>query len=153
MMKKSQANPEYVLTVREAILQAFTERLRSVSDTGLKVFRSRRAALGRQELPAAIIEPVGDSGSNDGTLYQSWDMKINVRYFTRGDAPDVASEALIAQAHAAIMAGSNLGGLALSVEASEVSYTLEASEGIACETVVEYTVQYRTGYENWSMRI
>lgn len=152
-MKKSQAHPEYVLTVREALLQAFTQRLRGLENTGLKVFRSRRAALGRQELPAAIVEPVSDIGANDGTLYQTWELSVNVRFFTRGDAPDVASEALIAQAHAAIMAGVPLDGLAISVVANEVSYTLEASEGIACETVVNYTVQYRTHYENWSARI
>lgn len=153
-MKKSQANPKYILTVREAILQTVVERVRGLSNTGLKVFRSRRAALGRLELPAVVIEPVSDSGDNsDTTIYQDWQLLVSVRLFTRGDAPDVASEALAAQIHSVLMADGQLGGLALSITATNVTYTLEFSEGTACETTVEYQINYRTAYDNWQQRI
>lgn len=153
-MKKFQANPKYILTVREAILQTVVERVRGLSNTGLKVFRSRRAALGRLELPAVVIEPVSDNGDNsDTTIYQDWQLLVSVRLFTRGDAPDVASEALAAQIHSVLMADGQLGGLALFITATNVTYTLEFSEGTACETQMEYQINYRTPYDNWQQRI
>jgi hypothetical protein len=154
MIKKSQANPKYILSVRESILQAVVERVRGLSNTGLKVFRSRRAALGRLELPAVIIEPVSDSGEGDNTtIYQDWQLLVSVRLFTRGDAPDVASEALAAQIHSALMADGQLGGLALSITGTNVTYALEFSEGTACETQLEYQINYRTPYDNWQQRM
>ena len=153
-MKKTQANPDYILSIRETILQEVVNRVRGLSDTGLKVFRSRRAALGRLELPAVIVEPISDSGDNDNTtIYQDWQMIVSVRLFTRGDAPDIASESMITQIHAALMADGTLGDRAVSITATGVTYSLEQSEGVACETTVEYQINYRTAYDNWQQRI
>lgn len=147
--------PAIVLSQRERILAAFETRLREMQDTGLNVFRSRRAALGRKELPAALVEPVSDRGSADdnGTMHQEWQLTINVRFFTRGDAPDAAAEALLAQAHGAIMRGGNLDGLALSLLADEVSFSFEQSEGTACESLISYRVLYRTPFDDWTIQI
>jgi hypothetical protein len=86
------------VSTRESVLAAIAARLATLA--GGRVYRSRQAQL--PALPAIVIEPLSEEGTEEVLGRMSHTLRVAVRVFGRGDAPETAIDAVLADAWAAV---------------------------------------------------
>jgi hypothetical protein len=132
-------------TKREQILQAIATQLASTSGVDGRVYRSRVAATERAQSPSIIIEPITDSPTQNTSLPKlDWSMRVRITVVTRGDIPDQIADPVIESMHSKIIADLTLGGLAIDVQPSEVTFNMFDADQPAGVIFNDYIVQYRT---------
>jgi len=132
-------------TKREQILQAIATQLASTSGVDGRVYRSRVTATERAQSPSIIIEPITDTPTQNTSLPKlDWSMRVRITVVTRGDIPDQIADPVIESMHSKIIADLTLGGLAIDVQPSEVTFNMLDADQPAGVIFNDYIVQYRT---------
>lgn len=99
-------------TQRENILAYVKTQLDGITAVGGRVYRSRVAALRREESPSIVIEPVNDVAQQTMVGYLTWALQFRVAVIVRGDVPDQQADPIVEELYGLLMADRNMGGLA-----------------------------------------
>ena len=138
-------------TARDAILTGFFTGLSEIA--GLSAFRSRDAALLRNELPAVVVEPEEESVEFPARGISIRHLTVVITLLLRGEPPDQVGDPLIQQIHAIVMADPTQSGLVGRTVERGTKWTFETGDvtGLACE--IRYDVTYATPAGDLSVRI
>lgn len=136
------------MTARESLLAYLTTLMAAVP--GVKVYRSREAALARNESPAVVLQP-----DEEQVTAQVRGMDLVVREFTvsitviaraSGTEPvaDKVADPLLQALHAAIMVDTTLGGRCAIITEHSTTWDFEVADGTAVAAEARYAIRYQT---------
>ena len=135
---------------REDILDAIKTALAGTTGVSTRIYRSRTIPLAqRSELPALLISWTNDSVEQNTALPTlDWALNVVVTVLSSGDVPDEQADATIVSMHSKMMADLTLGGEAIDVQPSDVSF--EAIDGDSPIGAINcsYLVRYRTDVDS-----
>ena len=135
---------------REDILDAIKTALAGTTGVSTRIYRSRTIPLAqRSELPALLISWTNDSVEQNTALPTlDWSLNVVVTVLSSGDVPDEQADATIVSMHSKMMADLTLGGEAIDVQPSDVSF--EAIDGDSPIGAINcsYIVRYRTDVDS-----
>ena len=129
---------------REQILAYVATQLGGVTGVGGRVYRSRQAAIRKEESPSIIIEPINDQAVQTVVGALTWSLQFRVAVVAHGDIPDQIADPVVSELYGLLMDDRNMGGSALDLLPRGTYFSMmdgDQSIGII-ETVFEVT--YRT---------
>ena len=131
---------------REDILDAIKTALAGTVGVSTRIYRSRTIPLAqRSQLPALIIEWSNDDAEQNTSLPTlDWSLSVTVTVLSSGDVPDEQADATIVSAHAKMTADLTLGGEAIDVQPSSVSFEAIDGDSPIGVTTMGFLVRYRT---------
>lgn len=139
------------MTKRESILQAIKSRLTSVTGVlDANIYRSRVEPLSRGKSPAIVVEPLSDSADPSMTGVMFWTLQVRLSVIVRGDPPDQVADPILESIHSKIAADLSLGGLAMDIQPSNVTFELIEGDQPVGIISLDYRVQYRTSADSLS---
>ena len=139
-------------TKRESILTAILTALIGTTGVSTRIYRSRVEPLARGELPAIVVEPVGESAEQNTSLPTlDWTMTVRISVIVRGDVPDQVADPIVQDMHSKVMADPTLGGHAYDVQPASVSFDLVDADQPSGVISCEYAVRYRTRVADLSL--
>jgi hypothetical protein len=131
------------MSKRDDILAAVAAKLVTASVASGRIYRSRREQLGT--LPAVIVEPDSETAEELVLGVTDAELRVAVRIFAEGDAPDSAADATLAAAHAALMADLSLGLADVQLSPRrEIDWQFENFDH--AQVTARYLIQYRTAF-------
>lgn len=132
-------------TVRENIIDDIISSLAGTTNVSTRIYRSRVVPLTRGETPALVVEMVSDTPEQNTSLPKlDWTLTVRVVVITRGDKPDEIADPIIESLHPKLMADLTLGGYAIDVQPSTVSFEMMDADQPAGLVSCEYLIRYRT---------
>jgi len=139
-------------TRRESILTAIRTALTDTVQVSTRIYRSRVEPLARGELPAIVVEPVGDSAEQNTSLPTlDWTLTVRISVIVRGNIPDQLADPIVESLHAKVMADLTLGGYAYDVQPVSVSFDLVEADQPSGVISCDYAVRYRTRVADLSL--
>ena len=130
---------------REAILAAIRTALTGTVGVSTRIYRSRVEPMARAESPAIIVEPVSDTAEQNTSLPTlDWTLRVRVVVIVRGNTPDQLADPTIESLHSKLMADLTLGGLAIDIQPTQVTFNLLEADQPAGVIFCEFDVRYRT---------
>lgn len=139
-------------TRRESILTAIRTALTGTTGVSTRIYRSRVEPLVRGELPAIVVEPIGDSAEQNTSLPTlDWTLTVRIMVIVRGDIPDQLADPIVQDMHAKVMADLTLGGYAYDVQPVSVSFDLAEADQPSGVISCDYAVRYRTRVADLSL--
>ena len=131
---------------REDILDAIKTALANTTGVGTRIYRSRTLPLAqRSQLPSLIIEWSNDAAEQNTSLPTlDWSLSVTVTVLSSGDVPDEQADATVVSAHSKLMADLTLGGEAIDVQPTNVTFEAIDGDSPIGVTGMGYTVRYRT---------
>lgn len=130
-------------SVRERILREVVARL-SVAVAPVSVLRLPTTPVSRQDSPALLLFVEGDSITAQANALVDRTLILRLTVVARGDnAFDQADVAMVAT-HAALMADTNLGGIAIAVREIDGEWDTEDADAGAVALPARYEIRYRT---------
>ena len=136
------------ISIREQILKAVTGLLLPVAAAeGALLLRSPTTGVPREQSPALLVFPESDAitqRSNDRVERQLVVRLVALARETSGEAPEAIADRLLAAAHAALFANTNLGGLCLGIKELDCEWDLEDADATAALIPARYQITYRT---------
>lgn len=135
-------------SIRERILLAIVSLLTPVArEGGASVHRSPTVAIAREQCPALVVCPESETITERANDRVTRELTIQMTALARAvppDVPETQADALLAAAHAALMADANLGGLALGIQELECEWDVEDADAVAAAIPARYRITYRT---------
>jgi hypothetical protein len=135
-------------TRREQILAYMTTALAGTVQVGSRIYRSRVDAFSRSEAPAIIIEPARDQAATYSTCKLDWSLDVDVVVYVRGAITDQLADPITLDLNSKLMADRSLGGLAVDIVPTSVSYQRDKADLSSLWQVCTYQVRYRTSADN-----
>ena len=136
-------------TKRERVLAAIRTALTGTTGVSTRIYRTRVEPISRAESPAIVIEPISDSASQNTALPTlDWSMIVRITVIVRGTTPDQVADPIIESLHSKVMADLTLGGYAIDVQPTNVTFVFTEADGAAGEIQCDYRVLYRTSVTN-----
>ena len=110
-----------------------------------RIYRSRVEPMARAESPAIIVEPVSDTAEQNTSLPTlDWTLRVRVVVIVRGNTPDQLADPTSESLHSKLMADLTLGGLAIDIQPTQVTFNLLEADQPAGVIFCEFDVRYRT---------
>jgi hypothetical protein len=135
-------------SIREQILLALMAAVRPAADAlGATVHRSPTVAIAREQCPALVVFPEGEAITERANDRVTRELTVRLVALARAVpplAPETEADRLLTAAHAALMADTNLGGLALGIRELECEWEVEDADAVAAAIPARYGVTYRT---------
>jgi hypothetical protein len=135
---------------REALLQALGSTLTSVAaQHGARYLRSPTEPLEAMAKAALILLPEQNSVTQRSNQAVTQTLTVRILACTRqagsaGEAPWIAADAMLADAHLALRAAAGWGGLALAVDEVDCDWDIAASGSVSAVLPARYALHYRT---------
>jgi hypothetical protein len=130
-------------SIREQILSTIATRLASTAGVGGRVFRSRKEAVARGEMPAIIVQPIKDEAEAIGGICRTnRTLTVKIAILVHDDIPDQEADPIAVDLHPRLVAPGDvtLGGLAIDIQPMEDDFQFAATDGVV---VMTYKVWYR----------
>ena len=135
-------------SLREQILQALMTQLQPVaSANGAQCLRSPTTGVTREAAPALLLFPESESISerpNDRVERQLVIRLVALARASPSEAAETIADRLLVEAHRALFADSNLGGLCLSLKELDGDWDVEDADVTAAALPARYQITYRT---------
>jgi len=135
-------------SIREQILLAVMAAVRPAAQAlGAGVHRSPTVALGREQCPALVVFPEGETLTERANDRVARELTLRVVALARAvppTFPETEADRLLTAAHAALMADPNLGGLCLGIREQECEWEVEDADAVAAAIPARYAITYRT---------
>ncbi len=129
----------------EQILAALASAVSGTTNVGTRIWRSRVEAMGRNETPALVIEPVQINYAQNTSLPTlDATMRVRLTVVVRGTVPDQLADATVVSMHSKVMADLTLGGVAIDVQPVQTLFNLIEADQPAGLVSCEYDIKYRT---------
>ena len=135
---------------REDILDAIKTALAGTTGVSTRIYRSRTIPLAqRSQLPALIIEWSDDSCEQNTSLPTlDWSLNVTVTVLSSGDVPDQQADNTIVSVHAKMMADLTLGGEAIDIQPTTVTFEAIDGDSPIGVTSMGFLVRYRTDVDS-----
>ncbi len=135
-------------SIREQILLAVIKALGPpTAGSGATLHRSPTAAISREQSPALLVVPESEAIVERANDRVTRELTVRITALSRA-LPPVSSHAeadqLLTAAHAALMADTNLGGLALGLREVECEWEVDDADASATAIPARYRITYRT---------
>jgi hypothetical protein len=129
---------------REGIILAFIAALAGTTQVSTRIYRSRAAALTREQAPALVVRWDQDqfTGAWVSNL-QERALSIFLDVYTRGAEPDSLADPILVDAHARVMANATLRNLVIDVFPNDTAFEVAQADKDAGFTSQQYVVKYR----------
>jgi len=130
------------MTTREQLLEAIETLLEPVPNA--VVYRSREAAMAREEGVAILIRPAEElveNGAQDVIFRQ---FRVEITVIARGQVPDQVADPAVEALHSALLADQTLGGLCARIFEEETKWDFEVADQNAVAAVIRYRITYAT---------
>jgi hypothetical protein len=135
-------------SIREQILLAVMAAVRPAADgLGATLHRSPAVAIGREQCPALVVFPEAEAITTRANDRVTRELVIRLVALARAVPPATAeteADRLLTAAHAALMADSTLGGLALAIHEQDCEWEVEDADAVAAAMPARYRITYRT---------
>lgn len=135
-------------SLREQILQALMSQLRSVaSANGAQCLRSPTTGITREASPALLLFPESETISerpNDRVERQLVIRLVALARASPNEPAESIADRLLVEAHRALFADSNLGGLCLGLKELDGDWDVEDADATAAAQPARYQITYRT---------
>lgn len=135
-------------SIRELILLAVLAAVRPAAQAlGAGVHRSPTVAITRDQSPALVVFPESEAITERANDRVTRELTLRIVALARAvppTAPETEADRLITAAHAALMADTNLGGLALGIREQECEWEVEDADAVAAAIPARYQISYRT---------
>lgn len=129
----------------EQILAAVATAVSGTTNVGSRIWRSRVEAMGRNETPALVIEPVQINYAQNTSLPTlDATMRVRLTVVVRGTVPDQLADATVVSMHSKVMADLTLGGVAIDIQPVQTLFNLIEADQPAGLVSCEYDIKYRT---------
>lgn len=129
----------------EQVLAALATAVSGTTNVGTRIWRSRVEAMGRNETPALVIEPVQINYAQNTSLPTlDATMRVRLTVVVRGTVPDQLADATVVSMHSKVMADLTLGGVAIDVQPVQTLFNLIEADQPAGLVSCEYDIRYRT---------
>lgn len=138
------------ISIREQVLKAVKDTLAGTYSVDDRIFRSRQAALVRNEFPAMTIEPISDVAEQTTIPRTTWTLSIRIIIFANGDQPDSVGDPIVEDMHEKLMSDLSLGGLVMDIQPVSVNFQLQESDNNAIAIICDYRILYQTSLQNIS---
>ena len=137
---------------REQILAKIKTNLTGTTGVGSRIFRSRSEPLTRAESPSLVIEFVTDQPTINSATYLKldWTLRVRIVVIVRSQTPDTSADPTIESLHTKIVNDPTLGGLAIDVRPSTVTFDVIEADQPAGVVFCEYEIDYRSDYNDLS---
>ena len=137
---------------REQILVKIKTNLTGTTGVGSRIFRSRSEPLTRAESPSLVIEFVTDQPTINSATYLKldWTLRVRIVVVVRSQTPDTSADPTIESLHTKIVSDPTLGGLAIDVRPSTVTFDVIEADQPAGVVFCEYEIDYRSDYNDLS---
>ena len=135
---------------REQILAKIKTNLSGTTGVGSRIFRSRSEPLTRAESPSLVIEFVTDQPTINSATYLKldWTLRVRIVVIVRSQTPDTSADPTIESLHTKIVNDPTLGGLAIDVRPSTVTFDVIEADQPAGVVFCEYEIDYRSDYND-----
>lgn len=130
------------MSAREDVLNFIAGRLGAVA--GVAVYRSRQAAVAREEGPCLILEPDEETPNKLGGAVVSRDLVVRVLLVLRSDTPDTTADPLLQSIHESFMGDLTLGGRAAACIEKSTRWNFELADITALVVEARYLIRYLT---------
>jgi len=138
----------FQLSIRERALQRMLELLAPVATAqSATLHRSPTVALSREQCPALVLFPETEvivEKANDRLVRELTIKLVALARAVPPQAPETLADQLITQAHKALFADPNLGGLILDLKETSCEWDIEDADAIAAAIPMTYRLIYRT---------
>ena len=137
---------------REQILAKIKTNLSGTTGVGSRIYRSRSEPLTRAESPSLVIEFVTDQPTINSATYLKldWTLRVRIVVIVRSQTPDTSADPTIESLHTKIVTDPTLGGLAIDVRPSTVTFDVIEADQPAGVVFCEYEIDYRSDYNDLS---
>ena len=137
---------------REQILAKIKTNLTGTTGVGSRIFRSRAEPLARAESPSLVIEFVTDQPTINSATYLKldWTLRVRIVVIVRSQTPDTSADPTVESLHTKIVSDPTLGGLAIDVKPSTVTFDVIEADQPAGVVFCEYEIDYRSSYNDLS---
>lgn len=136
------------ISIREQILQRMLTILEPIATANsATLHRSPTVALTREQCPALVLFPEAETvvqKANDRLVRELTVKIVALARAVPPQAPETLADQLMTQAHRALFADRNLGGLILSLQEESCDWDVEDADAIAAAIPVTYRLTYRT---------
>ena len=130
------------MSAREDLLSYIATRLATVPN--FKVFRSRQAAVAREEGTCIILEPDEESVSKPGNGITLRELTIRLIVIVRSNTPDSTADPILQAIHLSFMTDPTLGGRTASCIEQSTRWGFEVADTTALVAEVRYQLKYLT---------
>ena len=135
-------------SIRELILLAVLAAVRPAAQAlGAGVHRSPTVAITREQSPALVVFPESEAITERANDRVTRELTLRIVALARAvppAVPETEADRLMTAAHAALMADTNLGGLALGIREQECEWEVDDADAVAAAIPTRYQVTYRT---------
>jgi hypothetical protein len=135
-------------SLRERILQAVASRVQGAATvSGARFVRQPVLGIPTEQAPVLVMMFDGEQVLDRSALHATREISLRVGALTRNtnDTADLtAADALLVSAHAALLADTTLGGLALAVDEQGAELETADTADVAVLLAQRYAVRYRT---------
>lgn len=132
------------MSIREDILQAMVTAVDAAVGSSAAVYRSREAPVARSEGVVILVRPEEETCQALSQFRVQRDLVVMVSVIGRSQIPDSKVDAVLAIAHAALLADQTLGGLAARVIEQHTRWNFEVADQNAVSVDIRYMVRYLT---------
>lgn len=130
-------------SIRELILRELVTRC-ATAVTPAPVLRFPTIPVTREASPALLLFVEGDTITAHANALVDRQLIVRLVALARGDDAFDTADRLVVAAHAALMADTNLGGLALGLREIDCEWDAEDADAGAATTPARYEIRYRT---------
>lgn len=129
-------------SVRETILQAIATALTGATPAGAQVFRSRTEAMARDELPAIVVMPEGETDQLLGSGVNESTLAVDIAIHTRGEVPDQLADPVAVAIHGVLLASPAIAALVHQVRKNGSRWERDEADQAAGILTMTYAVRY-----------
>jgi hypothetical protein len=130
-------------SIRELILRELVARCTTAVAPAL-VLRFPTIPVTREASPALLLFVEGDTITAHANAIVDRQLIVRLVALARGDDAFDTTDRLVVAAHAALMADTNLSGLALGLREIDCEWDAEDADAGAAATPARYEIRYRT---------
>jgi len=137
---------------REQILAKIKTNLTGTTGVGTRIFRSRVEPMTRAESPSLVVEFVTDQPTVNSATYLKldWTLRVRIVVVVRSSTPDTSADPTIESLHTKIVSDPTLGGLAIDVRPSTVTFEAIDADQPAGVVFCDFEIDYRSSYDDLS---
>lgn len=129
---------------RDQIMAAVVTALTGTTGVGTRIYRSRAAALAREESPALVVRPLSEIPGDNVVDFQEEKLLIAIEVHVRNDvAPDADADATEVSAHNKFMTDAPLGALVIERSPVQTIFEQDDADQSALIVQMQYEVWYR----------
>lgn len=132
------------MSARETLLAVIAAKLDTIPSSAF--FRSRQAALAREESTGILLEPEEERVEKRTQMppLEVRRLTIVVTVLTRGDVPDQTADPFIVQVNALLMADLTLGGLCAQITEQGTRWSFAEADLTAGAAEIRFDIIYQT---------